>query len=322
VVAHQRGRHDVDPLHRHLHHLHAAGATAEDTALSLALFLTPALSLALEPLRSNTDYGQINAVLLLLVLIDITRRAGRGRGVLVGLAAAIKLTPLVYLIAFAVSRDWRALGRGLLTFAGVGLAVFLVLPGESRVFWLHQVYDPGRTGGVGNFRNQSWSGLTHRWPFPHDGVPLLWFSLAVLTVGAGAVLTRRLLARGRVIDAVVALGLTSELASPISWTHHWIWIVLIPVLLVRGFKGQPVVAATMILLCLVGAFGPYASVSSGWDHRVLIDSLTLAGGLVFVTWLVSEIRLQPPSPPTTSLSPPGAAGLKKRRAAVPDSRRR
>jgi alpha-1,2-mannosyltransferase len=261
-------------------------------AAAIALVATPVLNLAFEPLRSNTNYGQINGVLFLLVLIDLVGVRGRGRGALVGLASAVKLTPLVYLVYFAVSRQWHALVRGLVTFAGIGLAVFVVLPGESRLFWFHQVVQPGRTGDVGSVRNQSLYGLLHRWPFPGDGAQLLWFALALLTVAAGIGLTRRLMARDRVIDAVVALGLTGELVSPVSWTHHWVWIALLPLLLVRGFTGQPAVTVTMVLLCVVGVLGPYMWVDSGWIHRGLSDSLVLSGVLLLVTWLISETRRQ------------------------------
>jgi alpha-1,2-mannosyltransferase len=265
---------------------------ARKRTLAIALFLTPVLSLAFEPVRTNTNYGQINALLFLLVLLDITLVRGRGRGVLVGIAAAIKLTPLVYLIYFAVGREWRALMRGLVAFAGLGAAVWLVLPRESDTFWFHQVLDPSRTGHVGSVRNQSLDGLLHRWPFGPRGSDFAWAILVLVVVAAGTLLARRLISRGRVIDAVVALGLTGDLASPISWTHHWIWIAIIPVLLVRGFKGQPAVVAAMVLLCLVGTTGSSTSLQVVWVEKSLSDSLVLAGGLLLFTWLVSEVRLR------------------------------
>jgi alpha-1,2-mannosyltransferase len=265
-------------------------ALTKKRTVAIALFITPILSLVFEPVRTNTNYGQINALLFLMVLIDIARVRGRGRGVLVGLAAAIKLTPLIYLIYFAVRRDWRSFGRGLCTFAGLGLAVWIVLPRESDAFWLHQVLDPSRTGHVGNVRNQSLNGMLHRWPFGPRGSDFVWGILFLLVVASGTVLARRLIERGRVTDAVVALGLTGALVSPISWTHHWIWIVLIPVLLVRGFKGQPAVVVTMVLLCLVGAVGSSTSLRVVWVEKALSDALVLAGGLLLLTWLVSEVR--------------------------------
>jgi alpha-1,2-mannosyltransferase len=260
-----------------------------------ALVFAPLLSLAFEPLRANAAYGQINLVLLLFVVVDITRINGRIRGVLVGLASAIKLTPLVYLLFFAVKGEWRSFLRGALTFAGIEAVALVLLPSESRTYWLHQFFDPGRTGGVGSRRNQSWYGLVHRWPFTDGWAVLSWSVLALVTLGGAIVLVRRLVLRDRTIDAVVALGMCAELISPISWSHHWVWIVLVPVLLVRGFKGQPLVTVSMILLCLVGAIGPYAWDVHGWAERGLDDTLVLAGALAFFTWVVSEVRIRPAS---------------------------
>ena len=73
----------------------------------LSLLLTPPLALLLEPLRRNTTYGQVNVFLLLLVLVDLVATRARGRGSLVGLAAAIKLTPMIYIFVFIFRRDWR-----------------------------------------------------------------------------------------------------------------------------------------------------------------------------------------------------------------------
>ncbi len=250
-------------------------------SLWIALAFAPIVGLAFEPLRSNTTYGQINVVLLLLVVVDITRVPQRVSGVLIGLAGAIKLTPLTYLLYFAVKGTWRSILRGVLSFVGIEAVTFAVIPSASRAYWFHRAFDPGRTGTIGSWRNQSWYGLVHRWPFtPHSAI-ISWSVLSLLTLGAGVFLVRRLVLRDRKIDAIVALGMCAELISPISWSHHWVWIVLVPVLLLRGFSGQPLVAASMVLLCLVGSIGPYAWHLHGWLNRGLIDTLVLAGPLHF-----------------------------------------
>ncbi len=257
-----------------------------------AVAFAPIAGFAFEPLRSTTTYGQINIVLLFLVVVDITRTPQKVSGVLIGLAGAIKLTPLTYLLYFAVKGAWRPVVRGALTFVGVEALTFAVIPSESRAYWFHQVFDPGRTGTVGSWRNQSWYGVVHRWPFtPHVAI-VSWSILSLFTLGAGVFLVRQLVVRDRTIDAIVALGMCAELISPISWSHHWAWIVLVPILLVRGFSGQPIVAASMVLLCLIGSIGPYAWHLHGWPGRGLSDTLVLAGALAFFTWVVSELRLR------------------------------
>jgi alpha-1,2-mannosyltransferase len=54
-------------------------------------------------------------------------------------------------------------------------------------------------------------------------------TLCLVGVGIGAWVARRLVARGDDVAALLALAIGTLLGSPISWSHHWLWIV--PVLL-------------------------------------------------------------------------------------------
>ena len=79
--------------------------------IAIAALISGCATIALEPVRSDIDYGQINFLLMLLVVVGITARRTPLRGSLVGLAAAIKLTPLIYLGSFFRS-DRRSPLRG------------------------------------------------------------------------------------------------------------------------------------------------------------------------------------------------------------------
>ncbi len=85
-------------------------------------------SLALEPVRSNFDYGQINLILMLMIVADLTWVRPPWRGVLVGVAAAIKLTPLIFLFSFVAERDRRSLLRGIGAFIVVTGVSWSILP--------------------------------------------------------------------------------------------------------------------------------------------------------------------------------------------------
>ena len=79
------------------------------TGLALPLAGTTAvLAILSQPFRSTLDFGQVNAFLMVLVAVDcLVVRDRRYRGVLVGLAAAIKLTPAIFVLYFLLRRDWR-----------------------------------------------------------------------------------------------------------------------------------------------------------------------------------------------------------------------
>ena len=111
-------------------------------ALILAAAGAAVGTLAREPLRSNLDYGQINLLLMALVVVDVARVKGRARGLLIGVAAAIKLTPLVYLAYFVVNRDRRSAVRGAGCFVAATALAWLIVPSDSTRYWFHEAFSP------------------------------------------------------------------------------------------------------------------------------------------------------------------------------------
>jgi alpha-1,2-mannosyltransferase len=262
-------------------------------AWAVAGLLGGTASLALEPVRSNFDYGQINLMLMVMIVADLTWVRPSRRGLLVGLAAAIKLTPLVFLIYFLAGRQWRSFLRGLGAFLGVTAISWVILPADSTRYWFHQVADASRTGVLGVVSNQSWNGMVHRAPFHggHTGTAV-WAVLSLSTLALGALLTRRLLEQTRTADAVMVLALTELLISPVSWSHHWSWLVLAPIVIVELWSVHRAVATALLVLVGLGVTAPYL-----WIHVVPLsylgsNALVLGGAVVLVMWAVSEKTLR------------------------------
>jgi alpha-1,2-mannosyltransferase len=261
-------------------------------SLALAAMLGGIATLACEPVRSNFDYGQINLVLMAMVVLDATRGPSRWRGTLVGLAGAVKLTPLVYLGIFVVRKDWRSLGRGVASFSAATLGSWLILPHDSALYWLHDVVNPRRTGAVGSVTNQSWYGMLHRAPF-HGGrlAVVLWAVLAVATLACGLFLARRLLAPSQTSQMVLALALTELLVSPVSWTHHWSWVAIVPVVLIALGRTRPAISSLMVLLLAVAIADPYR-LDHGPVSFLTGNSLLLCGAVVLIVWAASECAVR------------------------------
>lgn len=197
------------------------------TGLLLAVAVAGSAVL-LDPIERNFHFGQVNLVLLLVVLLDLLGWVGEGRrGLLTGLAAAFKLTPLVFLLFLALTRQWRALRNAVLAFAGAAAAGFVVLPGESWRYWTDLVVHTSRIGPVDRSSNQSVMGLLLRLGAQQgaSSTTLVWFLLAGALGAAGTALAVLCWRRGEELLAVSLVGLVSLLASPISWTHHWVWCI-------------------------------------------------------------------------------------------------
>ncbi|MFK0280056.1 glycosyltransferase 87 family protein [Streptomyces sp. NPDC090499] len=216
-----------------------------------------------EPVWTTVRYGQVNLLLAVLVLWDLSRRPAehpdRWAGVGVGLAAAVKLTPALFAVFLLVTglaarragRDggpWLRHARGAAAvFAGATLLAVAVLPYDSWRFWTGMVFRTGRVGRAEETANQALRGVLAR--LLHTPDPgALWAAAAALTAVLGLAVAVGAELRGRRAWAVAASAVTALLISPVSWSHHWVWCV--PVVLLLWTRGHRAVAAgTLLVFC-------------------------------------------------------------------------
>lgn len=191
-----------------------------------ATFLVGGFAFWLEPVRTTVLLGQINLLLLVLVLADFVpngRRWSKGLGV--GLAAAIKLTPLIFVAYFLVTRRFKAAAVSLAIFAATVLIGFAVIPADSVKYWTGVFTDSSRVGNADSTGNQSIDGLLARELHAQKPPMLLWVALSALVAVAGLLLARWAHRNSEELLAVTLVGLTGTLVSPMSWTHHWVWTI-------------------------------------------------------------------------------------------------
>lgn len=214
-------------------------------ARGAAPWLATAGVMTLEPLPKTMEYGQVNAVLMALVALDllVVPERSRWRGALSGLAAAFKLTPAIAIIVLLVRRELRAAATLAGTAAAVTALTWAVWPQESAVFFGSAMWDPGRAGFADYAGNQNLKGLVARW-LPESAWTPVW-AVCALAVVVGTVLVLLRLAPGRwrrqeapppaegrarthdagleLLLGVVVTMTSGLLISPISWSHHWVW---------------------------------------------------------------------------------------------------
>lgn len=195
--------------------------------LRLGLTLgTAAVALWLEPVVHNLGFGQINMFLMFLVVADLCQPDRRPwKGLAIGLAAAVKLTPGIFIGYLLVTRRFRAAAVSAATFCLTVAVGFLVLPLDSRRFWIGRLFmDTRRVGGVGFVGNQSINGVLVRLFHGVTAATPWWWVLAILTGCLGLALAGWASHRGEELLAVMVCALTGLLVSPISWSHHWVWV--------------------------------------------------------------------------------------------------
>lgn len=195
-------------------------------AVVAAAIVAAAIWLNAEPIWANFDFGQVNAILMTLVIADcVPRRTHWPRGALLGVAVALKLTPAVFLLYFLLRRDGRAAVTTVASFLTATLIGFAAAWSDSWQYWTHTVSDTDRIGGATLNTNQNLAGALARLPLSEHQRSLLWVagSLLVLTVLVWA--ARRVLRAGEPILALICVALFGLVVSPVSWSHHWVWML-------------------------------------------------------------------------------------------------
>ncbi len=262
---------------------HWRAALADWRFRAVALAGTAAV-LLLGPWRDTFDFGQINIILMGLILADFAlhgkARAGEIRwpaGLLIGIAAGIKLTPLAFGLYFLVRRDFKALGWMAAGFFGsIGLA-WALLPAASVTFWTKILPDTGRIGGPAYVDNLSVKGLLLHLGMPDSALTsVMWLVLSLALTAVAALVIHGAIRAEENFVAVSATALLMLLISPVSWSHHWVWMaVALPCM---GFAihrvpsrngrmrlaGWVIVAASMVAFYLTPKYLAVAAGAAEW----------------------------------------------------------
>lgn len=216
----------------------------------------PALALIswLGPMRENIEFGQINVLLMVLVLTDVLAGENKPwRGWLTGLAVAIKLTPAVFLVYFFVRRDWRSFIMTIVSFAvytGVG---FALRPADSLQYWTSVLRDTSRIGNAGFPSNLSINGFIHRLGLEGTAASVAWFVVSTIVGLAIMWIAWRLVTANQRAAAALVVGLIALFCSPVSWGHHWVWAL--PLLVVLAAWAAQRISPVIAWLVLLAAGG-------------------------------------------------------------------
>ncbi len=180
----------------------------------------------LDPVRQTFLLGQVNIILALMVVADMTLDLPIPRGILVGLAAAIKVTPIILIPYLLLTRQGRAGMRAAATFCAAALLATAVNYSTSWAYWTHYIRDPQRAGMLSWIGNQGVLGALERM-IGHTVSTPTTFVIVLTVAGIGLVVAAAAYRRSSAILGLLVVEATESLASPVSWSHHFIWVVLL-----------------------------------------------------------------------------------------------
>lgn len=183
-----------------------------------------AMACALEtvPFRNTIAFGQVGVLLMAMVAFDLLLPTTPWpRGMLTGLAAAIKLTPAIFIVYLLLAGRRDEARRATASFVAAAVIGFALLPSASWRFWTADAWHTDRVGDIGTDHNRSLWGLLVR-----AGAPTLAVLLVCLVVAAAGLVWAARAGHTNPTAALAAVGLTGCLVSPITWTHHMVWVLL------------------------------------------------------------------------------------------------
>jgi alpha-1,2-mannosyltransferase len=189
------------------------------------------LALLTEPVQQTLALGQVNLLLMLLIVADLltpdalANRTRWWHGIGIGIAAGIKLTPLIFIPYLLLVRRYRQAVTASAVFVVTVLLGWAVLPRDSRTYWADGlVFKANRIVFLGTRGNQSLRGVLTRLAGSVTSGTLPWIVAGILVVVIGLLAAAVLHRAGHPVPAMLACALTGLLVSPLTWDHHWVWV--------------------------------------------------------------------------------------------------
>jgi alpha-1,2-mannosyltransferase len=311
---------------------------ATPTRLALVIGAVALLGLS-EPIRQTYNFGQINLFLMAAVVLDaLIRKPFWPRGMLIGIALSIKLTPGGFLLYFLMRRDWRAALTVVVSALVAVVVGFTLFPHDSSQYWFHTMLDTGRIGPPSYPGNQSLKGFMFRLGLPASAATTVWIVLSLITIALAAVLMARLLrdaaqaesgggaseaptwlreqpppgppgaprndpadaesiAPGAPAARIAALTVNAAailLVSPVSWSHHWVWVALAALVVAdaidRGGRNRSFLLATAAITVMF-MVGPQWLLPhrNGLEHHWSLWEQLIGSSYVLVTFAVLAV---------------------------------
>lgn len=248
------------------------------TSPIMVLGVLTALALLAEPVYDNLSLGQVDVFLMGACLLGCVRTLDHpGRAALVGLAAAVKVVPAIFVVYLLLARRWKAAAAAVAAWAGATGLGWALRPSSSVQYFGGLLWSTSRPGSPTSYLNQSLWGIV-------DRADLHIWRLPVLVGGLGLI---AMIGLGRAVQAAdsgfpvagaVLVGLVGVMASPISWIHESIWLVLAVGLVIGdGCEARRRWAAATLscaLLLSLPYLGHTLSGTGGatWVAALLVDS--------------------------------------------------
>ncbi len=256
----------------------------------------------LMPMRQELHYGQIDIFLVVLCMLDCAVPHPRWpRGMLVGLATAIKLVPGVFIIYLLITGRRRAAATAAGTFVAVSLLAWAIAPSDSSLYWTSLIFDSSRLGPNSQAANQSVRGVLMRMFYPAPPPLALWLGVALVVAVAGFAAAATVRRHGHELAGVAITGMLAALLSPVAWIHHICWIVIALGVIVGDGRDWRRVTTALVggayFTAVLPIWGKYLYLDQSvpdWVSRAMEDAFGV--GALLAILILYRLRATDPGP--------------------------
>ncbi|MEU0945037.1 bifunctional glycosyltransferase 87/phosphatase PAP2 family protein [Streptomyces canus] len=179
------------------------------------------------PVRNTLYLGQTSIIPVLLVLVAcFAVRGERVSGLLIGLAAALQPTVLLFAALLWFTGRRRGALTAAATFATGTALAWAALPHDSYTYWVHHIAGTGLGGPADDLANQSLHGLLLRLGVAGPLEISLFLALGAAVAALGVRRAVRYARDGQLLLAVAITGCAAIAVSPTTWQHQLLWVLL------------------------------------------------------------------------------------------------
>ncbi|MGI5370306.1 bifunctional glycosyltransferase 87/phosphatase PAP2 family protein [Streptomyces iakyrus] len=224
---------------------------------------------------------------LLVLLGCFAARGQRTSGLLIGVAAALQPTLLLFTpLLWCTGRRRAALATGVTFAACTGLA-WAAMPHDSHRYWVHHMAGVGLGGPADGPANQSLHGALLRLGLNGPLEVALFLSLGAAVTVLALRRAVRCFRDGQLLLAVAITGCAAIVVSPTAWQHQLLWVLLT----VTGRVGRrasdryvwPVTVVVVMTLPATMILPNMASLDPVRDNVVLLAALAAATAVPFLS---------------------------------------
>lgn len=240
-------------------------------------------------ITDTSNFGQVDVILAALVVVDLFLMPKRWSGLLIGLAAGIKITPIAFLFPLLLFKRWRAVVNAIFSLGVTVVVGWLLRPAESKEFWLQVAFDTNRAGGKAYIYNQAISGPVARF-VPEQIQQPVWLVLVAVFLLLALIGCWRYTKQQNFVMVTLLWLMAVLLCQPYAVYHHWsIAVAALPLFFLFWHEFAGATALRWLAVIALGiVYDPFlreiavqlSVPSDGGDLALLFDVTCFAGMIV------------------------------------------